>query len=85
MRTSGLRIHPTLSNTPLVNIQVLMTRAHVTIEFVGELVLNLQVSSFQINLMCGFENKLLYDNLIIIRNHENDEEDVGEWFGCAED
>ena len=40
-----------------------------------------KVSLFQINLSCGFENKLLPNNLIIVRNHGDDEEDVGEEFG----
>ena len=44
-----------------------------------------KVSSFQINLSCRFENKLLPNNLIIIRNHGDDEEDVGEEFGGVVD
>ena len=39
------------------------------------------VSSFQMNLSCGLENKLLPNDLIIIRNHGDDEENVGEEFG----
>ena len=39
-----------------------------------------KVSSFQINLSSGFENKLLPNDLIIVRNHGDDEEDVGEEF-----
>ena len=50
-----------------------MTPSDTTIDY--------KVSSFQINLSCGFENKLLHNNLIIIRNHGDDEEDVGEEFG----
>ena len=37
--------------------------------------------SFQINLSFGFENKLLPNDLIIARNHGDDEEDIGEEFG----
>ena len=39
------------------------------------------MSSFQINLSSGFENKLLPNYLIIVRNHGDDEQDVGEEFG----
>ena len=41
--------------------------------------------SFQINLSFGFENKLLPNDLIIVRNHGDDEEDVGEEFGGVVD
>ena len=44
-----------------------------------------KVSSFQINLSSGFENKLLPNDLIIVRNHGDDEEDVGEEFGGVVD
>ena len=40
---------------------------------------------FQINLSFGFENKLLPSDLIIVRNHGDDEEDVGEEFGGVVD
>ena len=40
-----------------------------------------KVSLFQINLSCGFKNKLLPNDLIIVRNHGDDEEDVREEFG----
>ena len=43
------------------------------------------MSSFQINLSSGFENKLLPNDLIIVRNHGDDEEDVGEEFGGVVD
>ena len=36
-----------------------------------------KVSLFQINLSCGFKNKLLSNDLIIDRNYLDDEEDVG--------
>ena len=38
-------------------------------------------SSFQMNLSFGFENKLLPNDLIIVRNHGDDEEETGEEFG----
>ena len=41
--------------------------------------------SFQINLSFGFENKLLPNDLIIVRNHGDDEEDIGEEFGGVVD
>ena len=44
-----------------------------------------KVSSFQINLSSGFENKLLPNDLIIVRNYGDDEEDVGEEFGGVVD
>ena len=43
------------------------------------------VSSFQINLSSGFENKLLPNDLIIVRNHRDGDEDVGEEFGGVVD
>ena len=43
------------------------------------------MSSFQINLSFRFENKLLPNNLIIVRNYGDDEEDVGEEFGAVVD
>ena len=47
--------------------------------------INYKVSSFQINLLCGFENKLLPNDLIIVRNHGDDDEDVGQEFGGVVD
>ena len=44
-----------------------------------------KVSSFQINLSSRFENKLLPYDLIIVRNHGDDEEDIGEEFGGVVD
>ena len=41
--------------------------------------------SIQINLSFGFENKLLPNDLIIVRTHGDDEEDVGEEFGGVVD
>ena len=50
-----------------------MTPSDTTIDY--------KVSSFQVNLSSEFENKLLPNDLIIVRNHANDDEDVGEEFG----
>ena len=50
-----------------------MTPSDTTIDY--------KVSSFQINLSCGFENNLLPNNLIIVRNRGDDDKDVGEEFG----
>jgi len=44
-----------------------------------------KMSLFQINLSCGFKNKLLSNDLIIDRNYGDDEEDVGEEFGGVVD
>ena len=43
------------------------------------------MSSFEINLSSRFENKLLPNDLIIVRNHGDDDEDVGEEFGGVVD
>ena len=43
------------------------------------------MSSFQINLSSEFENRLLPNDLFIVRNHGDDEEDVGEEFGGVVD
>jgi hypothetical protein len=39
----------------------------------------------QLTLLIGFENILLPNDLIIIQNHRDDDEDVGEGFGGVED
>ena len=44
-----------------------------------------KVSSFQINLSSRFENKLLPYDLIIVRNHGDDDKDVGGEFGGVVD
>ena len=54
-----------------------MTPSDTTIDYM--------MSLFQINLSSGFENKLLPNDLIIIRNHGDDEVDVGEEFGGVVD
>ena len=51
----------------------------------SDMTINYKVSSFQINLSSGFENKLLPSDLIIVRNHGDDEEDVGEDIGGVVD
>ena len=54
-----------------------MTPSDTTIDY--------KMSSFQINLSCGFENKLLPNDLIIVRNHRDDDKNVGEEFGGVVD
>ena len=54
-----------------------MTHSDTTIDY--------KVSSFQINLSSEFENRLLPNDLIIVRNHGDDEEDIGEEFGGVVD
>jgi hypothetical protein len=66
------------TNTFLVDMQVPMNRTQAQ-------QLNLQLSSFQITLSIDFENILLHNNLIIVRNHGDDEEDIGESFRGMED
>ena len=51
-----------------------MTPSDTTIDY--------KVSSFQINLSSEFENRLLPNDLIIVRNYGDDGEDVGEEFGA---
>ena len=48
-------------------------------------IINYKVSSFQIILSSGFENKSLPNDLIIVRNRGDDEENVGEEFGGVVD
>ena len=48
-------------------------------------IINYKVSSFQIISSSGFENKLLPNDLIIVRNRGDDEENVGEEFGGVVD
>ena len=48
-------------------------------------IIDYTVSLFQINLTSGFENKLLPNDLIIVRNHGDDDEDIGEEFGGVVD
>ena len=51
----------------------------------SDTIIDYKVSLFQINLSCGFGNKLLPNDLIIVINHADDEEDVGEEFGGVVD
>jgi hypothetical protein len=46
---------------------------------------NYKVSSFQINLSSRFENKLIPNDLIIVRNYGDDKVDVGVEFGGVVD
>ena len=39
--------------------------------------LNLQVKSFLMFLLCGFKNRLLPNELIIVRNHGDDDDIAG--------
>jgi hypothetical protein len=58
------------TNTLLVDMQVPMTRAQAR-QF------NFHVRSFEMTLSIGFENILLFNDLIIINMHGDEEEDVG--------
>ena len=58
------------NDTSQVDIQGPITRAHAR-------QLNLQVSSFLSNYFCEFENSLLPNNLIILRNKGEDQQERG--------
>ena len=66
------------NNTPQIDVQGLITRAHARL-------LNLQVSSFLNNYSCTFENSLLSNDLIILSNKEEDQQRRGEGLGGVED
>ena len=66
------------NNTPQVNIQSPITRARARL-------LNLQVSSFLSNYSCDFDNSLLPNDLIVLRNKEEDQQVRGEGLGGVED
>ena len=66
------------NNTPQVDIQDPTTRARAR-------QLNLQVSSFLSNYFCEFENSLLPNDLIILRNKGEDQQGCGEGLGGMED
>ena len=51
----------------------------------SDMTIDYKVSSFQINLSSGFENKLLHNDLIIVRNYGDDEKDVWEELGGVVD
>jgi hypothetical protein len=65
------------NNTPQVDVQGSITRARARL-------LNLQVSSFLSNYSCDFENSLLPNDLIILRNKGEDQEGHGEGLGGVE-
>ena len=66
------------NNTPQVDVQGPITRARAR-------QLNLQVSSFLSTYSCEFENSLLPNNLIILRNKGEDQQERGEGLGGVED
>ena len=66
------------NDNPQVVIQGLITRARTR-------QLNLQVSSFLSNSFCEFENRLLSNDLIILRNEGEDLQVHGEGFEGVED
>ena len=66
------------NNNPQVDIQSLITRARARL-------LNLQVSSFLSNVYCEFENRLLSNDLIVLRNKEEDHQRRGEDLGGVKD
>ena len=66
------------NNTPQVDVQGPITRARARL-------LNLQVSSFLSNYSCDFENSLLPNNLIVLRNKGEDQQGIGEGLRDVED
>ena len=66
------------NNTPQVDIQGQITRARAR-------QLNLQVSSFLSNYSREFENSLLPNDLIVLRNKREDQKGRGEGLGGVED
>ena len=62
------------NNTPQIDVQGLITRAHARL-------LNLQVSLFLSNYFCNFENSLLPNDLIVLRNKGKDQQRRGEGLG----
>ena len=66
------------NNTPQVDVQGPITRARARL-------LNLQVSSLLSNYSCDFENSLLPNDLIILRNKGEDQKGRGEGLGGVED
>jgi hypothetical protein len=65
------------NNTPLVDVQGLITRARAR-------QLNLQVSSFLCTYSCAFENSVLPNELIVLRNEGKDQQRHGEGLGGVE-
>ena len=66
------------NNTPQVDVQGPITRARARL-------LNLQVSSLLSNYSCDFENSLLPNDLIVLRNKGEDQQGRGEGLGGVED
>ena len=66
------------NNNPQVDIQGLITRARARL-------LNLQVSSFLSNYFCNFENSLLPNDLIVLRNKRKDQQRRRKGLGGVED
>ena len=66
------------NNTPQVDVQGPITRARARL-------LNLQVGSFLSNYSCDFENSLLSNDLIVLRNKLEDQQGHGEGLGGVED
>ena len=58
------------NNIPQVDVQGPITRARARL-------LNLQVSSFLSNYSCDFENSLLPNDLIVLRNKGEDQQGLG--------
>jgi hypothetical protein len=65
-------------NDPLLDIQGLITRARAR-------PLNLEVSSFLSNSLYDFENRLLPNDYIVLRNEGEVQETHGGWLGGVED
>ncbi|TVU13612.1 hypothetical protein EJB05_40328, partial [Eragrostis curvula] len=65
------------TNTPPLDMQNSITRARKRQS-------NLSVSSFLMSSIFGFENKMLPNELIIVRNHGDDEDVAGELLGGVE-
>ena len=66
------------NNTPQVDVQGPITHARARL-------LNLQVSSFLSNYSCDFENSLLPNDLIVLRNKGQNHQGCGEGLGGMED
>jgi hypothetical protein len=65
------------NNTPLVDVQGPITRSRAR-------QLNSQVSSFLCTYSCAFENSVLPNELIVLRNEGKDQQGYGERLRCVE-
>jgi hypothetical protein len=65
------------NNTPLVDVQCPITRSRAR-------ELNLQVSSFLCTYSCAFDNSVLPNELIVLRNEGKDQQGHGEGLGGVE-